>query len=579
MNIRNIDELILQIQNNDFFSNSQKFFLQRSLEILDNKTIPSYSLKYLNSHIAIQELIEVADNTQKNVYPSNEHFKNLFTECNKFIAQDPTFNFDESTVFKKLLQKTLNDYGKKENLNMLISKLNVENMQLEEKYLSWIVSGIKHSIQHGDLKTLDSLCNYFISELINCYGWSTRGIFIQYHKMIESSTNQPSTTNAFSTFFNIVSKEREKYTCYFQVKNQLNPDYLSSLNSVDIFYEKGTDLLASNNTEFTENLNESKIYLFEEVYSYDFMGAVDSAWDNLTKKFGLLDFFNHNKIQLIEQATVLVENDNTFCKRNIIPTIFLVKNKSNGSQNQLDTFLSLDENTKQKIHNCFEFIKNSKDSKSTETKFINQWVALESIASSNQYKSIFINISEVVNTMLFSRNFYIQINDFYKMCRNANIPVPYNILNSGTKNLSDFLKYILDDEVAITNHCSTYSEILHYRCKEIIKLINTPLNTEKYITSHYQKIDWHLRRLYRVRNSLAHSGETKQNIILFFNHLNFYLENLISEIIYRMDKNNFNDIELLYAHMNDNYTATVEFLKTNPTDRDKYIECLLTGFL
>lgn len=87
--------------------------------------------------------------------------------------------------------------------------------------------------------------------------------------------------------------------------------------------------------------------------------------------------------------------------------------------------------------------------------------------------------------------------------------------------------------------------------------------------------------MYRVRNSLVHSGETNQNILLFYNHLNHYLNNLLSEVIYKLNNNKYDTIDEIFSAMKDNYNATIDvFDSIKPKENvESYIKLLLNGAL
>lgn len=62
-------------------------------------------------------------------------------------------------------------------------------------------------------------------------------------------------------------------------------------------------------------------------------------------------------------------------------------------------------------------------------------------------------------------------------------------------------------------------------------------NKKKFISelSRYgQRVEWHVQRLYRVRNSIIHSGDGDDKIISLIEHLHSYVGELIFEIIDRL---------------------------------------------
>lgn len=53
-----------------------------------------------------------------------------------------------------------------------------------------------------------------------------------------------------------------------------------------------------------------------------------------------------------------------------------------------------------------------------------------------------------------------------------------------------------------------------------------------------QRLIWHIQRLYRVRNSISHSGEPDENINTLVEHLHSYVDEVVLEIIKRLTQEN-----------------------------------------
>ena len=53
-----------------------------------------------------------------------------------------------------------------------------------------------------------------------------------------------------------------------------------------------------------------------------------------------------------------------------------------------------------------------------------------------------------------------------------------------------------------------------------------------------QRLTWHIQRLYRVRNSISHSGEPDENINSLVEHLHSYVDEVVLEIINRLTQEN-----------------------------------------
>ncbi len=64
---------------------------------------------------------------------------------------------------------------------------------------------------------------------------------------------------------------------------------------------------------------------------------------------------------------------------------------------------------------------------------------------------------------------------------------------------------------------------------------------KKYVTElnrYAQRLTWHIQRLYRVRNSIIHSGDTDDNLKALVEHLHSYVDEIILEIMDRLTQEN-----------------------------------------
>jgi hypothetical protein len=64
---------------------------------------------------------------------------------------------------------------------------------------------------------------------------------------------------------------------------------------------------------------------------------------------------------------------------------------------------------------------------------------------------------------------------------------------------------------------------------------------KKYITElnrYSQRISWHIQRLYRIRNSIIHSGEEDENIKALVEHLHSYVDEIVFEIMKKLVQEN-----------------------------------------
>lgn len=125
----------------------------------------------------------------------------------------------------------------------------------------------------------------------------------------------------------------------------------------------------------------------------------------------------------------------------------------------------------------------------------------------------------------------------------------------------DFMCLILLDEYnnARTELYSLLSEFpfIRYKIFNINKRYENHGSIQKDIVRFENRLKWHLRRLYRARNTIIHSGETPEHLQYLTKHLMEYTSQLLGEIIFnltiREDISNveslFIDIELFNSNL------------------------------
>lgn len=85
----------------------------------------------------------------------------------------------------------------------------------------------------------------------------------------------------------------------------------------------------------------------------------------------------------------------------------------------------------------------------------------------------------------------------------------------------------------IVNDLKSYP-VLRSRIMQISDMFKTKKSVLKEIDRYTSRIDWHLRRLYRTRNAIIHSGDEPTNIKLLGEHLHNYLDCCLYEIVLKL---------------------------------------------
>ena len=89
---------------------------------------------------------------------------------------------------------------------------------------------------------------------------------------------------------------------------------------------------------------------------------------------------------------------------------------------------------------------------------------------------------------------------------------------------------------------------------------------------------WHLNRLYRVRNEIAHSGVLQEiSAIRYTEHLYDYLATLVSEVTRFSAANATGSLGEIFSLINDNYMEFYDLSREKQTDKPSVLGKLWTS--
>ena len=86
--------------------------------------------------------------------------------------------------------------------------------------------------------------------------------------------------------------------------------------------------------------------------------------------------------------------------------------------------------------------------------------------------------------------------------------------------------------------------------------MSNPRRLFEKVEEHRIVVRMQLCRLYRIRNSIAHSGSTNtDSLALFTEHLDDYLINFVSQVATTATDNNEDSAEVVFEIIKNNYSA------------------------
>lgn len=151
------------------------------------------------------------------------------------------------------------------------------------------------------------------------------------------------------------------------------------------------------------------------------------------------------------------------------------------------------------------------------------------------------------------------------------------------KEEQNFLLCLLNDKTGpkLVEKCKQVNVLLGYRCENLREHFLSNRKTSQLLRNHKVNIERHLRRMYRIRNDIVHSGETYYNTNLFIKHLREYVEGIASVVLFRIRMHDVYSLDEALSIIRDSVDVTTEILsdlgKDHNLSDEEYIGMLLNG--
>lgn len=177
--------------------------------------------------------------------------------------------------------------------------------------------------------------------------------------------------------------------------------------------------------------------------------------------------------------------------------------------------------------------------------FLNLWSALEvaSVTDSSKSKieSVTDNIVSILQNDYFECIFSNILDDLKNNLGNRKVSLLLKDITEFDKEICKIAGFIFLEKYEKYREDYFANELKYYpniRYK-IYNLYEQRENREKlwHLSEKYcQRIEWHLYRLYRLRNAIVHAGESHKRIQMLGEHLHIYVDRVILELMVKLAK-------------------------------------------
>ena len=569
--VRNYSNQYL-LDNTCLTTECQMLFFQKMKELLHVHSGISYSFKIHNSYTILEELLNVIIDYERNKI-NGMTVEEVRKEAKKIITNDLVIRSKYPELYEVIKEevsvalKTTNTQAIDPNSIAKMNSIKEVIKQLFHKfkpvdYLQMSLILTKNAIDNSDGNKVVILCPIIVSASL-MIGRTISGLYLSISNFFENK--ELSFDENWKRWSAILLIAESKYICYIPIDDKLS----SSLE------KKKTG------RELKELYKESARleYLEEDLY---YEVEVKAPASDLPAIYNRAYTIYRNELAIIEFATAKVERlEKTILAYDIHNKgIIKIEHKENefvykpynqyhvNIEQAVKNFVSsLNEQDYIKVIGTVTNVCNF-ERESNEYGFLLLWSSLEAMFRSNQFETAIGSIKNIIPTIITRRYIYYRLVDFIKDAQKAEVTYRFNDKDFIKKNPSDEdietlyqLLQIPDEYNNLADLCKQKYVLLYYKCYELKNMVITAGAVSNVITHHKETLEFHLQRMYRVRNKFMHHAEIDKNIAALYKHLLVYSWECIREMAYVSETRGIKSLEEIYAYFRMNYGVSIKSLK------------------
>ena len=517
------------------------YCIQRLDELLFDYTIDSFKPRALNSPSLCVELLDTINEVEQ----GNIDKKNI-----EHIISELRHSLKRDKVAKKLLSTNVDyfiNYDDKLSLRNLKLKVSVLERSLERyRYIQKIQSSLYNSIVKNNKDDI----NYFISNYVTTFiNWGISKHYL-YEKMNQFFFNKDMSIDSnekIIDFFELVYPRSHNYSVFFKVAKNIT----NVKESFRYFSIRFADLKDKDTISFFEKYNFFakpnevilEILLNRLPDPYIARDIAESRLETIRNTSHL--YFHNSKLYWSKYALIAqrcCRKDITIATGQINPMRKSFNYKSNDvskNTNKIFQHIALHGDSFKKFNRILEIHSNCLQNLTPDNQLINLWTIFETIIPTVNKSSKVERISQAVTPLLLLRYYHKLISnllgDFIRWDNKKSISILSKIdinTDSHLMRFGYFLSSLKYDDLRkeLYEDLGAY-HLLRNRIFKFSETLMSKKNLLLNLKTHRMNVSWQIRRVYRTRNMIVHSGKTPKYINILVENTHDYIDQVIEEII------------------------------------------------
>ncbi|HEY3431170.1 MAG TPA: hypothetical protein VGK09_01355 [Rhodocyclaceae bacterium] len=520
-----------------------KFFAQRLEELLFDYTLDSYKPSALNAPYLAGEAISLIADIESGVID----FANL-----SHVLEELVWSVQNDKVAKGLLDSDIEYYTNIANESELPAlKLRLEVLERSInplRYLNATLSQLERSIQAIEKSPIDTLARMLVTTLVNM-GLSKQYLYDCVQICFFNEGPAIEDVSYLDNFIKLITPKTHSFQVLLIASKNIQP----VADSIGAFKLKISSTAPEGAEEIIEKTKfkptENELYVVgSDIRAHDPYGAREAAIRSMDNLSDLISLFLHRaKITWREPVVVIKKCCSNEAKCIEAPrgamdrASDLRPEKAAKELNNLLKSFSAKGLSFSKFNRVADIHGICVNHPIIDNQLINLWTALETLTPSHSGASKISNITSA--TLPFLLHFYIQ-----RLVQQ----ISYDLMNWDKWRVRKILQKVkCDPKTSLLGKClrllcleeneplrqGLYEHLkdfhlLRYRFFKLSETLSDKKKVQKLFALHEKKVSWQLRRIYRARNLIVHSGRTPPPYIdTLVENGHHYLDLIVFEVM------------------------------------------------
>ncbi|MEJ2803152.1 hypothetical protein WAE61_14800 [Comamonadaceae bacterium PP-2] len=515
------------------------FFAQRMDELLWDFTLDTHKPMSLNAPYLCIEALSVISNIEDELIEA-ANLEPIMEELIWAIQNDP--------IAKSLLDLPVERYvllGDQIKISERRNKLNaLSNTLSPTRYLNRCLDELSKHVKESKKKKIDATARLLATTLINMGVSKKHLLQTTNHFFFGAHEAQITSPNQIDDFLASIYPYLHDCNAYFIV-SQLITSVKESLNSFQItILDKLPDDVALADTAIFTPREDERIVRVGPIEAFDAYTAQEMATVRLDRLSDFFTLFYHQQKITWRDTAVVTQCCQTAPFVTELTHGAMVKpydmrpEKASKELNRLLQNLTIRGPSRSRFNRVADLHGTCVSTDIIDNQMVTLWTALETLIPSKTGSSKIVNILDCMLPFLMHAYIRRLVQRFTHDLITWNKWATKKILNkvpdiSGSDTIHRALALLcvptnqnLRDEL--------YTDLrdfhlLRFRAFQLSEILTSPKSLQDTLKTHESKIRWQIRRIYRTRNLLVHSGQRPSYIQTLVENAHDYLDLLLFE--------------------------------------------------